>query len=65
VLGRFDEAVVAATFIERNPGESTAYREMGLNELHLGATSQAAERQGLGSTLMQLGQDAGQHQSCE
>jgi TolB-like protein/Flp pilus assembly protein TadD len=42
--GRFDESVVATrAVIERNPGEPTAYREMGLNKLYLGLTMEASE----------------------
>jgi tetratricopeptide (TPR) repeat protein len=42
--GRFDEALVATrAVIGRNPGEPTAYREMGLNKLYLGETPEAAE----------------------
>jgi TolB-like protein/Flp pilus assembly protein TadD len=42
--GRFAEAAVAAaTVIARNPGEPTAYRELGLNKLYLGETEAAAE----------------------
>jgi len=42
--GRFAEAVVtAATVIARNPGEPTAYRELGLNKLYLGQTEAAVE----------------------
>jgi tetratricopeptide (TPR) repeat protein len=42
--GRFAEALVATeTLIVRNPGEPTAYKEMGLNQLYLGATQQAVE----------------------
>lgn len=41
--GRFDEAIVATrAVIEQNPGEPTAYRELGLNSLYLGATAEAA-----------------------
>ena len=42
--GRFAEAIVATeTLIARNPGEPTAYKEMGLNKLYLGATREAVE----------------------
>jgi TolB-like protein/Flp pilus assembly protein TadD len=42
--GRFAEAVVAAaTVVARNPGEPTAYRELGLNKLYLGETDGAVE----------------------
>ena len=42
--GRFSEAVVATEgLIDRNPAEPTAYKEMGLNKLYLGATSEAVE----------------------
>jgi TolB-like protein len=42
--GRFLEAVAAATaVIARNPGEPTAYRELGLNKLYLGATQEAVD----------------------
>ncbi len=42
--GKFDEAIVAnRAVIERNPGEPTAYRELGLNSLYLGATAEAEE----------------------
>ena len=42
--GRFAEAVVAAaTVIARNPGEPTAYRELGLNKLYLGHTEAGVE----------------------
>jgi TolB-like protein len=42
--GRFSEAIVATeTLIARNPAEPTAYKEMGLNSLYLGATHQAVE----------------------
>jgi tetratricopeptide (TPR) repeat protein len=42
--GRFMEAIVATdAVIARNPGEPTAYREIGLNKLYLGATQEAAE----------------------
>ncbi|MBV8410928.1 MAG: tetratricopeptide repeat protein [Alphaproteobacteria bacterium] len=42
--GRFAEAVVAAaTLVARNPGEPTAYRELGLNKLYLGETEAAVE----------------------
>ena len=42
--GRFAEAVVtAATVIARNPGEPTAYRELGLNKLYLGETEAAVD----------------------
>jgi TolB-like protein/Flp pilus assembly protein TadD len=40
--GRFSEAIVATeALIARNPGEPTAYKEMGLNKLYLGATREA------------------------
>jgi tetratricopeptide (TPR) repeat protein len=42
--GRFADAVAAtATVITRNPGDPTAYKEMGLNKLYLGETQEAAE----------------------
>jgi TolB-like protein/cytochrome c-type biogenesis protein CcmH/NrfG len=42
--GRFGEAVVtAATMIARNPGEPTAYRELGLDKLYLGETAAAED----------------------
>jgi TolB-like protein/Flp pilus assembly protein TadD len=42
--GRFPEAIVATeALITRNPGEPTAYKEMGLNKLYLGATREAVE----------------------
>jgi len=42
--GRFAEAVVATeALIARNPGEPTAYKEMGLNKLYLGETREAVE----------------------
>src|SRR3954470_2732155 len=42
--GRFSEAVIATeALIARNPAEPTAYKEMGLNKLYLGATRQAVE----------------------
>jgi TolB-like protein len=42
--GRFPEAIVATeALIARNPGEPTAYKEMGLNKLYLGATREAVE----------------------
>lgn len=42
--GRFEEAMVAVlAAIERNPGEPTAYRDMGLNKLYLGETPQAVD----------------------
>jgi len=42
--GRFSEAVVATeSLIARNPAEPTAYKEMGLNKLYLGATREAVE----------------------
>jgi TolB-like protein/Flp pilus assembly protein TadD len=42
--GRFSEAIVATeALINRNPAEPTAYKEMGLNKLYLGATREAAE----------------------
>jgi TolB-like protein/Tfp pilus assembly protein PilF len=42
--GRFAEAIVAdKAVIELNPGEPTAYRELGLNHLYLGQTQEAAE----------------------
>jgi len=40
--GRFSEAIVATeALIARNPGEPTAYKEMGLNKLYLGETREA------------------------
>jgi adenylate cyclase len=40
--GRFAEAVIATeALIARNPAEPTAYKEMGLNKLYLGATREA------------------------
>jgi len=42
--GRFPEAIVATeALISRNPGEPTAYKEMGLNKLYLGATTEAVK----------------------
>ena len=42
--GRFMDAIVAARLvIAQNPGEPTAYREIGLNKLYLGETAEAAE----------------------
>jgi TolB-like protein/Tfp pilus assembly protein PilF len=42
--GRFSEAITASeTLIARNPAEPTAYKEIGLNKLYLGATREAAE----------------------
>jgi TolB-like protein len=42
--GRFEEAAAAASsVIAQHPGEPTAYREVGLNRLYLGATAEAAE----------------------
>lgn len=42
--GRFADAVVAArSVIALNPGEPMAYRELGLNNLYLGATREAAD----------------------
>jgi TolB-like protein/Flp pilus assembly protein TadD len=42
--GRFSEAIVAIrAVIELNPGEPTAYRELGLNKLYLGETREAAD----------------------
>jgi TolB-like protein len=42
--GRFMAAIAATRIvIARNPGEPTAYRELGLNKLYLGATQEAAE----------------------
>jgi adenylate cyclase len=42
--GRFEEAIVAGrAVIALNPGEPTAYRELGLNTLYQGATRQAAD----------------------
>jgi TolB-like protein/Flp pilus assembly protein TadD len=42
--GRFADAMAAtATVIARNPGDPTAYKEMGLNRLYLGQTQEAAE----------------------
>jgi TolB-like protein/cytochrome c-type biogenesis protein CcmH/NrfG len=42
--GRFEEAVIAAgSVIALNPGEPTAYRELGLNRLYQGSTQEAVE----------------------
>jgi TolB-like protein len=42
--GRFSEAIIATdTLIARNPAEPTAYKEMGLNKLYLGQTTEAVE----------------------
>ena len=42
--GRFAEAIIATeALIARNPGEPTAYKEMGLNKLYLGETREAVE----------------------
>ena len=42
--GRFSEAIVAIRAVTAlNPGEPTAYRELGLNKLYLGETSEAAD----------------------
>jgi adenylate cyclase len=42
--GRFAEAITASeTLIAHNPAEPTAYKELGLNKLYLGATREAAE----------------------
>ncbi len=42
--GRFAEAIVATrSVIAMNPGEPTAYRELGLNHLYLGATQEAVD----------------------
>jgi len=42
--GRFSEAITASeTLVARNPAEPTAYKEIGLNKLYLGATREAAE----------------------
>jgi TolB-like protein/Flp pilus assembly protein TadD len=42
--GRFPEAIVATeALITRSPGEPTAYKEMGLNKLYIGATREAVE----------------------
>jgi tetratricopeptide (TPR) repeat protein len=42
--GRFVEAIVAAkSVIALNPGEPTAYRELGLNHLYQGATRKAVD----------------------
>jgi TolB-like protein/Tfp pilus assembly protein PilF len=42
--GRFAEAVIATEgLIARNPAEPTAYKELGLNKLYLGATREAVE----------------------
>jgi tetratricopeptide (TPR) repeat protein len=42
--GRFADAIVAArSVIAQNPGEPTAYRELGLNCLYLGRAQEAAE----------------------
>jgi TolB-like protein/cytochrome c-type biogenesis protein CcmH/NrfG len=42
--GKFAEAILATeTMIARNPAEPSAYKEMGLNKLYLGATQEAVE----------------------
>jgi tetratricopeptide (TPR) repeat protein len=42
--GRFAEALIAMRAVMTlNPGEPTAYRELGLNKLYLGETSEAAD----------------------
>jgi TolB-like protein len=42
--GKFAAAILATeAMIERNPAEPSAYKEMGLNKLYLGATEEAAE----------------------
>jgi adenylate cyclase len=42
--GRFADAVIAnLAVIARNPGEPTAYNELGLSKLYLGATREAVE----------------------
>jgi adenylate cyclase len=42
--GLFSEAIAATeALIARNPAEPTAYKEMGLNKLYLGATREAVE----------------------
>ena len=42
--GRFADAIVAArSVIALNPGEPTAYRELGLNHLYQGSTREAAD----------------------
>ncbi|HEY2618416.1 MAG TPA: hypothetical protein VGI78_13840 [Acetobacteraceae bacterium] len=42
--GRFVDAIVAdKSVIAQNPGEPTAYRELGLNHLYLGQAEEAAE----------------------
>jgi len=42
--GRFADAMIAAqSVIAVNPGEPTAYRELGLNNLYLGETQKALE----------------------
>jgi TolB-like protein/Flp pilus assembly protein TadD len=42
--GRFAEAITASeTLVACNPAEPTAYKEIGLNKLYLGATREAAE----------------------
>ena len=42
--GRFAEAITASeSLIARNPAEPTAYKEIGLNKLYLGAAHEAAE----------------------
>jgi TolB-like protein len=42
--GRFEEAIFSVlTVLQRNPGEPTACREMGLNKLYLGETLQAID----------------------
>ena len=42
--GRFSEAIVAIRAVTAlNPGEPTAYRELGLNKLYLGETREAAD----------------------
>jgi tetratricopeptide (TPR) repeat protein len=42
--GKFEAAILATeAMIARNPAEPTAYKEMGLNKLYLGATREAVE----------------------
>jgi TolB-like protein len=42
--GRFADAIIAdKSVIARNPGEPTAYRELGLNHLYLGQAQEAAD----------------------
>jgi tetratricopeptide (TPR) repeat protein len=42
--GKFAEAILATeAMIARNPAEPTAYKEMGLNKLYLGATQEAVD----------------------